>query len=133
MTNTTPVLGRNASLTIGGAEVGYLKGVTLDLEAVVIKDYKFTQDDPAVLESGNKSYKFTFDKMYIDSTFQGDLFNATKVSQIIIGPASSTPTGQPKYTLGNCIITKSSIKMDQGGIVLEHGEGEALTLAIGLY
>jgi hypothetical protein len=132
MVNTTPVLGRNGSINIGAAEVGYVKGVTFDIDAAVIKDYKFTSDTPAVLESGNKSYKFTFDKMYIDAAFATNVINGTKVT-ILLGPAGTTPSGQPKYTLSNAIIFKHSWKADQGGIVLEHGEGEALSLVIGTY
>jgi hypothetical protein len=109
-----------------------MKGMTFDIDAAIIKDYKFTSDTPAVLESGNKSYKFTFDKMYIDATYANDVINGTKVT-IILGPANSTPTGQPKYTLSNALIFKSSFKADQGGIVMEHGEGEALTLTVGTY
>jgi hypothetical protein len=132
MVNTTPVLGRNGSITISETEVGYVKGVTFDLEAEVIKEYKFTSDLPAVLESGNKSFKFKFEKMYIDTAYATMVLNGTKVT-ILLGPANSTPSGQPKYTLTNAIIFHHGFRDEQDGIVIEEGSGEASSLTIGTY
>ena len=133
MPNTTPVLGRNASITLDGASIGYLKGISFDIDAEVIKDYKFTSDLPAVLESGNKTIKFSFQKLYIDSVYAADVLAGTKVVSLLIGPANSTPIGQPKYTLGNAIIFHSGFRAEQGGIVIEDGSGEAATLTINTY
>jgi hypothetical protein len=132
MVNTTPVLGRNGSITINASEVGYVKGVTFSLDAEVIKDYKFTSDIPAVLESGNKTIKFSFQKMFIDTTYAALVLAGTKIT-ILLGPANCTPTGQPKYTLGNAIIFHHGWRDEQGGLVIEDGSGEALTLTIGTY
>jgi hypothetical protein len=132
MPNTSPVLGRNGSININSVEVGYVKGVSFDLDADVIKDYKFTSAAPAVLESGNQSYKFRFEKMYIDSTYAALVLAGTKVT-IILGPAGSTPVGQPKYTLSNAIIFHHGWRDEQGGIVIEDGSGEAASLAIATY
>ena len=132
MPNTTPVIGRNGSITINGAEAGYIKGVTFDMDADVIKDYKFTSDVPAVLESGNKSFKFSFEKMFIDTTHAAQVLAGTKMT-IILGPANSTPTGQPKYTLSNAIIFHHGWRDEQAGIVIENGSGEGASLALGTY
>jgi hypothetical protein len=132
MPNTTPVIGRNGSITINGAEVGYIKGVTFDMDADVIKDYKFTSDVPAVLESGNKTFKFSFEKMFIDTTHAAQVLAGTKMT-IILGPANSTPTGQPKYTLSNAIIFHHGWRDEQAGIVIENGSGEGASLALGTY
>jgi hypothetical protein len=132
MVNTTPVIGRNGSITVNGVEVGYVKGVTFDMDAEVIKDYKFTSDLPAVLESGNKSFKFKFEKMYIDTTYATLVLNGTKIT-ILLGPANCTPTGQPKYTLSNAIIFHHGFRDEQGGIVIEDGSGEAASLTLGTY
>jgi hypothetical protein len=132
MVNTTPVIGRNGSITVNGVEVGYVKGVTFDMDADVIKDYKFTSDLPAVLESGNKTFKFKFEKMYIDTTYATLVLNGTKVT-ILLGPANCTPTGQPKYTLSNAIIFHHGFRDEQSGIVIEDGSGEAASLTIGTY
>jgi hypothetical protein len=132
MVNTTPVIGRNGSITVNGAEVGYVKGVTFDMDADIIKDYKFTSDLPAVLESGNKTFKFKFEKMYIDTTYATLVLNGTKVT-ILLGPANCTPTGQPKYTLTNAIIFHHGFRDEQSGIVIEDGSGEAASLTIGTY
>jgi len=132
MPNTTPVIGRNGSITINGAEAGYIKGVTFDIDADVIKDYKFTSDVPAVLESGNKSFKFSFEKMFIDTTYADLVVKGTKIT-ILLGPANCTPVGQPKYTLSNAIIFHHGWRDEQNGIVIENGSGEAASLDLGTY
>jgi len=132
MVNTTPVIGRNGSITINGVEAGYIKGVTFDIDADVIKDYKFTSDIPAILESGNKSFKFSFEKMFIDTMHAAQVLAGTKMT-IILGPANSTPTGQPKYTLSNAIILHHGWRDEQAGIVIENGSGEGASLALGAY
>jgi hypothetical protein len=109
-----------------------MKGVTFDLDADVIKDYKFTSDIPAVLESGNKTIKFSFQKMFIDTTQAAQVLAGTKVT-IILGPANCTPAGQPKYTLSNAIIFHHGFRDEQAGIVVEDGSGEAASLALGSF
>jgi hypothetical protein len=132
MVNTLPGIGRNGSITINGAEAGYVTNVIFDIDAAILKDYKFTSDVPAVLEAGNKTFKFSFDKMYIDTTYASLVLAGTKIT-ILIGPVNSTPTGQPKYTLTNAIIFHHGIKDAQNGIVMENGSGEAAALTIGTY
>ena len=132
MVNTSPVIGRNGSITVNGAEVGYVKGVTFEIDADVIKDYKYTSDLPAVLESGNKSFKFSFEKMFIDTIHAAQVLAGTKMT-IILGPANSTPTGQPKYTLSNAIILHHGWRDEQAGIVIENGSGEGASLTLGTY
>jgi hypothetical protein len=132
MVNTAPVLGRNGSIIINSVEAGYVKGCSFDLDADVIKDYKFTSDRPAVLESGNKSFKFRFDKMFIDTTYAALVLAGTKIT-ILLSPANTTPTGQPKYTLSNAIIFHHGFRDEQDGIVIEDGSGEAADLSIGTW
>jgi virulence-associated protein VapD len=132
MTNTSPGLGRNGSITINGAEAGYITNVTFDMDAAILKDYKFTSDIPAVLESGNKTFKFAFDRMYIDTTYASLVLAGTKMT-ILLGPMNSTPSGQPKYTLSNAIIFHHSFRDQQGGIVMENGTGEAASVVVATY
>lgn len=132
MPNTTPGIGRNGSITINGGEAGYIKGVTFDIDADVIKDYKFGSDIPVVLESGNKSFKFSFEKMFIDTTHAAQVLAGTKMT-ILLGPVNSTPTGQPKYTLSNAIIFHHGWRDEQAGIVIENGSGEGASLTLGTY
>jgi hypothetical protein len=132
MVNTSPAIGRNGSININAIEVGYIKGVTFDVDADVIKDYKFTSDVPAVLESGNKTFKFSFQKMFIDTTYAALVLAGTKIT-ILLGPANCTPVGQPKYTLSNAIIFHHGFRDEQAGIVIEDGSGEAASLTLGTY
>ena len=132
MVNTSPAIGRNGSISIAGVEIDYMKGVTFDLDADVIKDYKFGSDIPAVLESGNKTCKFSFQKMFIDTTHTAQVLAGTKVT-VILGPANCTPAGQPKYTLTNAIVFHHGFRDEQAGIVVEDGSGEAASLALGSF
>jgi hypothetical protein len=132
MVNTSPAIGRNGSINIAGVEIGYMKGVTFDVDADVIKDYKFTSDIPAVLESGNKTFKFSFQKMFIDTTHAVQVLAGTKVT-VILGPANCTPAGQPKYTLTNAIVFHHGFRDEQAGIVVEDGSGEAASLTLGVF
>ena len=132
MVNTSPVIGRNGSIVIDGAEVGYIKGVTFALDAEILKEYCWHDDKPAVLESGNKTFKFTYDKLYIDNTYADLVLAGTKVT-IILGPANSTPLGQPKITLSNAILFHHGWSAEQDGIVAEDGNGEALSCSLDTY
>ena len=84
------------------------------------------------IESGNKTFKFSFEKMFIDTTHAAQALAGTKMT-ILLGPANSTPTGQPKYTLTNAIILHHGWRDEQNGVVIENGSGEAATLTIGTY
>jgi len=126
---STPVIGRNAVVKKGTSEIGYATGVRVSIDVDLIKEFKIGSDKPAVLESGNKSFRVTVDKMYIDNTYATDVLNGTKVS-IEIQPAGAG-TGKPKITLSNVVFTSWELTIDQDGVVMEsvEGEGDSLTLA----
>jgi len=126
---STPVIGRNAVVKKGTSEIGYATGVRVSIDVDLIKEFKIGSDKPAVLESGNKSFRVTVDKMYIDNTYATDVLNGTKVS-IEIQPAGAG-TGKPKITISNVVFTSWELTIDQDGVVMEsvEGEGDSLTLA----
>ena len=126
---STPLISKNAILWYNAAAIAYLKDVSISASMDTIKDYQTSSFDPAVLESGNSTYKITAKKMYIDKTYF-DLMKAGTKMTLEVRP-SGTGTGKEKYTLTNCIFFDWKLSYSAGGIILEDLAGEAATLAVG--
>jgi hypothetical protein len=118
-----PLVGRNAVVQIGVVTVGFAQGVTANMTADLIKEFQLNSDKPAILEDGNKHFKFTVDKMYIDKTYAQQVYSGTSVD-LIFAPAG-TSTGKEKITYKTCTFTAWDMKVDQKGIVGEKVAGEA--------
>ena len=119
---SSPGLGRNAVIQVDGSEVGYAQGVTYREEADIVREYKIGDDKPAVLESGNKRFVVSIDKMYIDNTYADDILNGSKVS-VVIRPLG-TGTGKPEITISNVVFNSWELTITQDGVVMERVEGE---------
>jgi hypothetical protein len=130
LVNTQPVIGRLAVITMGGVTIGNINGITLSADNPLIKEYVMQSQDPAILAPGNHTFKFTCSKLFIDSTYATQVLGGTAVT-IIVYPAGTTSTGNPKYTLGNAVFDKWDIKADQKGIVGENVSGEGATFTVG--
>lgn len=126
---SNPLIGRNAVIQKNGTDIGYATGVKVSIDVDLVKEYKIGSDKPAVLESGNKSFSVSIDKMYIDNAHAQDVLNGSKVS-IVVLPAGSG-TGKPKITLNNVVFTSWELTIDQDGVVMEsvEGEGTEITFA----
>ena len=126
---STPVLGKDAVIQIDGSDVGYAKGVTVSIDADVIKDYAIGDADPAVLESGNKTYGVTFDLMWIDKTYAEKVLNGTKVS-VVVRP-EGTGSGKTEITISNVVLKTWELTIVQDGVVLQsiEGEGDSMTIS----
>jgi len=124
---STPIVGRNAVVLKGATEIGFCTGVKVGIDVDLIKEYKMGSDKPALLDSGNKSFTVSIDKMFIDSTYATDVLNGTKVT-IEVRPAG-TGTGKPKITLSNVVLTSWEMTAEQDGVVMEsvEGEGDGIT------
>ena len=124
---SSPLLGRSAVIKIDESEVGYAKGVTIGIDVDLIKDYKIGDDKPAVIESGNKSFSVSIEKMYIDKTYGEDVLNGTKVS-VVVQPAG-TGAGNEEITISNVVLNSWELTIEQDGIILESvsGEGDSIT------
>lgn len=122
-----PLLVRAAAVYQGTTEIGYAKGVTIEVTADLVKEYKIGDDDPAVLSSGNKSYKATIDKMYIDSTYRALVVAGTAVT-LKLRP-SGTGTGLEEIQLTNFVFSSAKTTGTQEGVFMENltGEGTALS------
>jgi len=127
-----PLLGRTAVIQLGGTSIGYCKNVSVSIDAALLKEYYInasTPDQPAFLASGNKTFKVSVDKAYIDSTYATNVLNGTAVT-IVVQP-EGTGTGKPKITLSNVVFSSWKMSVDQAGIIGESMSGEATSIAWG--
>jgi hypothetical protein len=119
---STPVIGRNAVIQMGVTTIGYAMGITSDVTVDKIEDFALGSDKAAILASGNKHFKISWDKLWIDSTYVNAVLAGMAVD-FIIGPAGTT-TGKMKWTVKNVVPLGWSFKADQKGVVSEKGSGE---------
>ena len=124
-----PLIGRSAVVQIDSADVGYAQGVTLSIDADLIKEYKIGDDKPAVLEAGNKTITVRIDKMYIDKTYAEKVYNGTSVS-IVIRPAG-TGSGKEEITVSDVVLTSFEMTVTQDGVIMERVEGEGKSVTFG--
>lgn len=126
---SAPLLGVNAVVKKGTTAIGYATSVSVSMEIDIIKAYNIGSQQPVVLEAGNRSFKVSVEKMYIDNAWATDVMNGTKVS-IIVQPAGAG-TGKPQITLNNVVFKDWKLKVVQDGIIMESSDGEAASITFG--
>lgn len=126
---SSPLLGRNAVIKKGTQTIGFCQIVDIDADADVVKAYTLGSDKPAILESGNKTFKVRVTKLWIDHAHLSDLLSGTKVT-IEVQPAG-TGAGKPKITLSNVVFTGWSYSNPQDDIIEETIEGEGMDITAG--
>jgi hypothetical protein len=127
-----PLLGRNAVILKGATEIGYCSSVTVSIDVDLVKEYAVggaNPDKPAFLASGNKSFKVSIDKMYVDGAHATDVLNGTALT-IEVRP-EGTGTGKPKITVSNVILNSWELSIEQDGVIMESVEGEGTGIAWG--
>jgi len=127
-----PLLGRNAVILKGATEIGYCSSVTVSIDVDLVKEYAIggaNPDKPAFLASGNKSFKVSIDKMYVDGAHANDVLNGTTLT-IEVRP-EGTGTGKPKITVSNVILNSWELSIEQDGVIMESVEGEGTSIAWG--
>ena len=138
---SAPLIGRNAVVTYtpsgGNATViGFAMGViSHDINVDLIKEFKYGSDKPAILASGNKHFKFTIGKMFVDETYATLVYSQAYTAggsglSLVFAPAG-TATGKPKITITNVVLTAYNWQADQKGIVSEKVQGEGTDYQIG--
>lgn len=125
---STPFLGRGAIVKKDATEIGYAVGVRTSIDADIIRAYKIGSDKPVVLESGNKRFRVTVDKMFIDNIYATAALQGTKLS---IELQAATGSGKPKITLSNVVLSSWELTVDQDGVIMESVEGEGDNVTIG--
>jgi hypothetical protein len=131
---STPLIGRNGVIQMSSGTavtIGFVQGFTDEMTADLIKEFALGSDKAAILAAGNKHFKFSIDRLFIDKTYQQYVYGGTNVD-IIIAPAG-TSTGKEKYTYGSCALTAWSMKVDQKGVVAEKVAGEASSITVSTF
>jgi hypothetical protein len=114
--NTSPLIGRNAVIQMGGTTIGFCTGFSADIAVDKIEEFALNSDKAAILASGNKHFKISADMMYIDNTYASQVLAGTPVD-FVLAPGGTTNTGYPKITVKNVVLDSFSFKADQKGIV----------------
>ncbi len=122
-------LGREGVIKKGDTAIGSVKNVSLGASADLIKEYVWGDDEPDTLASGNKSYKISIEKLYVDKTYAEDVINGTALT-IELHP-EGTGAGKQKITLTGVVLNSWDYEQAQDGIIGESVGGEAKTLAFG--
>jgi hypothetical protein len=126
---TAPIVGRTAVIKKGTTEIGYCKSVSASIDVDLIKEYFLggtNPDRPAVVISGNKSFKVSIEKAYIDKTYADDVINGTAVTISIL--PEGTGTGKPQIDVKDVIFTSWELSVEQDGIIMESIEGEGKSI-----
>lgn len=122
------LIGRNGVITIGSDPVGSCKNISMDISAEKLKEYVMGNPDPDSLDGGNRSYTFSLEKLFVDSTHINQILAGTVVA-VIVSPEGSA-AGKWKYTINSAVLDKVSVKAAQGGYVMHNVSGEGMSLTI---
>ena len=130
MSATTPIIGRTAVIKVGTTEIGYCKDVTVSIDVGLIKEYFISgtsPDKPAFVASGNKSFKVSIKRAYIDNTYATDVLNGSPVTVSVLPQGAGT--GKPQIDVSNVAFTGWELSIAQDGVILESikGEGKDIT------
>lgn len=125
---STPPVG-DAVILVDGTAVGYATGARISIDIDLVKEYQLGSQEPAVLEAGNRSYRISFDKMYVDETYANMVLGGSPVT-VEIHP-KGTNVGLPKITVSNVILTSWELTVSQEGVLAESVEGEGKSIAFG--
>jgi len=103
--------------------IGMAKSVTASFDADLVKEYVLGSDKPAFLASGNKSFKVSFDLLYVNDKYAQKVLNGDKFD-VVIAP-DGWGTGKPLVTLRNVVLNSWEQSITQDGMIAEAVEGEA--------
>jgi hypothetical protein len=129
--SSTPILGSQAKIKKGTADIGYATGVRVSIDVDLIKEYAIGSDSPAVVAAGPKTFSIDIDKMYIDNSYATDVLNGAEVD-IEVAP-KGTGAGNPKITIEDVIFTGWELTIEAEGVIMESVKGEGKTLTLGTY
>jgi hypothetical protein len=132
---STPLIGRNAVIQYvsGGTSytIGYAQNITSAINVDKIEEFALNSDKPVILAAGNKHFKITCGRLYIDETYSAMVLAGNPVD-FVIGPAGTT-TGKTKVTIKNVVLTVRNLKADQKGVVAEDVQGDGADYQVGTF
>lgn len=125
---STPLIGRNAVIQYvsggTGITIGYAQNLTAAINVDKIEEFVLGSDKPSLLAAGNKHFKFTCARLYIDETYSAMILAGNAVD-FVIAPAG-TSTGKTKITIKSAILTVRNFKAEQKGIEAEDVQGDGV-------
>jgi hypothetical protein len=124
----TAYVGRNARLYIEGAVVALAKNIKVQATAEAVKEHTMDDDEPCLLESGNKTYKFSMSKVIGEQDMLQLLLDGTKFD-VVFAATGSTET-PPTITITDCIVLDYSESAGSTGGVLCDVSGEGMSMSI---
>lgn len=119
---STPSSGRTGDVYIGTDKVGHVKGFSASVKVETIKDYSQDAVTPALLESGNQSFKVDIDSMWLDNDVLGDVLAGTAVDIKLSGAAGGD------ITFNDCILTDWKLDKKLTGAILQSVSAEAISV-----
>jgi hypothetical protein len=132
MSQNTPVIGRTAVIKKGATEIGFCKSVSVGIDADLIKEYFIggtNPDRPAVVASGNKSFKVSIEKAFIDSAYATDVLNGSAVTITVL--PQGTGSGKPQIDITDVVFKSWELSVKQDGVIMESVEGEGKSITFG--
>jgi hypothetical protein len=124
-----PFIGVSGVLKIGETAVGYIRGVRLSVDSDIVREYYWGSSDPGILEAGNRRYRLTAEKAYVDATYANHVKSGSKLT-VELQPKGAG-AGKPKITLADAVLSSWDYRQTQDGVVMETIEGEAKSIAFG--
>lgn len=124
-----PNIGSVAKVKKGGSVLAKCQGVTVGMDAVLVKEYEIGSADPAMIKIGHKTYPIHIDRLFTDYALVNDLIGGLTFA-LDVHP-SGTAAGEPSITYSLCRINTWELGFDADGPVLESCDGEAESIATG--
>ena len=107
--------------------IGYARSVRIGMDASLIKIYNIESDEPDVLESAEKSFTVSIERMYIDRRLAKNYLLEKRPFTLHVKPAGSG-AGLELIKLLDVHLTSYSLSIEQNGLILDSVEGEASDL-----
>jgi sporulation protein YlmC with PRC-barrel domain len=123
------LLGREGVILKESTPIGSVKNVKISISADKIKEYVLNDDKPDVLASGNKTFKITVGKLYVDKAYAEDVLNGTAID-IEVRP-EGTGSSKPKITLSDVVLDGWDFDLKQEGVIGESVGGEGKNITFG--
>jgi hypothetical protein len=116
----------------GTTDIGFCKSVSVGIDSDLIKEYFIggtNPDRPAIVASGNKSFKVSIEKAFIDSAYATDVLNGSAVTITVL--PQGTGTGKPQIDITDVVFTSWELSVEQDGVIMESVEGEGKSITFG--
>ncbi|MEM3579480.1 MAG: hypothetical protein QXL54_04595, partial [Candidatus Bathyarchaeia archaeon] len=93
-----------------------------------IKEYVLGSDKPVVLESGNKTFKVSIERLVVGSFYGEQVLAGTPVT-LIVAP-DGWGAGKPLITLDSVTFSSWEEAISQDGVIAESVDGEGKDITI---